>query len=132
VKTAVRFGSVVSIQRIMRIIMDLSGLSIIELKQMLARVNHDLKMNKPTIKRKSIKKAIIEDNEYIVANKIAANFTGNKALPPSDNDKLKADIAIQRDILEFINNGGNIITRKTRKKIKPLTVFGAYTAKVSL
>jgi hypothetical protein len=112
--------------------MDLSGLSIIELKQMLARVNHDLKMNKPTIKRKSIKKAIIEDNEYIVANKIAANFTGNKALPPSDNDKLKADIAIQRDILEFINNGGNIKTRLTRKKIKPLTVYGAYTAKVSL
>ena len=88
---------------------------------MLARVNHDLKLNKPNIKRKPKVAAIVE-NEFLIANDIAKRFTGNKALPPSDNDKLKADIAIQHDILDFINNGGRIITRKTRKKIKPLSI----------
>jgi len=101
--------------------MDLAGLSIIELKQLLARVNHDLKMNKPTIKRQK-KIAVITESDALLCNKIAANYTGNKALPPSDNDKLNADIAIQTDILNYLNNGGHIITRKSRKKIKPLSV----------
>lgn len=101
--------------------MDLSGLSIIELKQMLARVNHDLKMNKPTIKRiKQEKKPVL--SEAAICNEYALKYTGNKALPPSDNDKLKADIAIQTDILDYLQNGGTIITRKTRKKIKPLNI----------
>ena len=46
------------------------------------------------------------ESEGIICNKIAANFTGTKAVNPSDNDKLRADIQIQKDILEFINNGG--------------------------
>ena len=101
--------------------MDISSLSITELKQMLARVNHDLKLNKPTIKR--IKKAaIISESEGIICNRIAAVYTGNKAVAPSDNNKLKADIAIQSDILDYLNNGGMIITRKTRKSIKPLSI----------
>ena len=104
--------------------MNLDGLSILELKQLLSRVNHDLKMNKPTIKRTK-KAAIITESEGIICNKIAAVYTGNKALPPSNNDKLKADIAIQRDILDYLNNGGMIITRKTRKKIKPLSIKSA-------
>ena len=100
------------------IIKDINNLSIKELKQLLAQVNHDLKMNKPTIKRSErIKPAIISESEGIICNRIAAVYTGNKALPPSDNDKLKADIAIQSDILDYLNNGGMIITRKTRKKI---------------
>jgi len=105
--------------------MDLSGLSIIELKQMLARVNHDLKMNRPTMNRKARAAArvvAVAESEGVLCNKIAATYTGNKALPPSDNDKLKADIAIQSDILDYLNNGGMIITRKTRKRIKPLTI----------
>ena len=102
--------------------MDLSGLSITELKQMLARVNQDLKMNKPTIKRQK-KIAILTESEEIICNKIATNYTGNKALSPSDNDRIKQDIQIQKDILEFINNGGNIKSRVSRKKIKPLTVL---------
>jgi hypothetical protein len=101
--------------------MNIENLSIIELKQLLARVNHDLKMNKPTIKR--IKKAaIITESDAIICNKIASTFSGNKAVPPSNNDKLRADIAIQSDILDYLNNGGTIITRNTRKKIKPLSV----------
>ena len=101
--------------------MDLSGLSIIELKQMLARVNHDLKMNKPTIKRIKQEKAPVL-SEAAICNQYAIKYSGNKALSPSNNDKLKADIAIQRDILEFINNGGNIKTTQRRKRIKPLTI----------
>jgi hypothetical protein len=105
--------------------MDLSGLSITELKQMLARVNHDLKLNKPTMSRASKRAAkalspII--SEYAECNIIAQKFTGTKALSPVHNAKLKADIQIQKDILEFINNGGHIITRKSRKNIKPLSV----------
>ena len=112
--------------------MDLSSLSITELKQMLARVNHDLKLNKPTIKR--IKKAaIISESEGIICNRIAAVYTGNKQVNPSDNNRIKADIAIQKDILSFIDNGGMIKARVPRKQIKPLsTVFGTFTKRVSL
>lgn len=88
---------------------------------MLARVNHDLKLNKPTLKRiKQEKKP--ELSEAAICNEYALKYSGNKALSPSDNDKLKADIAIQHDILDYLNNGGTIITRKTRKKIKPLSI----------
>lgn len=109
--------------------MDYSGLSIIELKQLLARVNHDLKMNKPTIKR--TRKAVAPIiSEYAECNIIAQKFTGNKALPIEHNKKLIADIAIQRDILDYLNNGGRIITTKRRKSFKPFTV--SYSNKVTL
>ena len=105
--------------------MDLAGLSITELKQLLAQVNHDLKMNKPTMNRKAkaaARIATVTESEGTICNKIAANYTGNKQVNRSDNDKLKADIAIQHDILEFINNGGTIKQRIPRKRIKPLSV----------
>lgn len=101
--------------------MDLSGLSITELKQMLARVNHDLKLNKPTLSRaakKASKTAAIIDNEYITCNNIAATFTNKQYNKPVENARLLADIQIQKDILEFINNGGHIKVAKTRKKVK--------------
>lgn len=105
------------------IIKDINNLSIKELKQLLAQVNHDLKMNKPTLKRSErIKPAIISESEGIICNRIAAVYTGNKQVNPSDNDKIKADIQIQKDILAFINNGGMIKQRVSRKKIKPLTI----------
>ena len=101
--------------------MNIENLSIIELKQLLARVNHDLKLNKPTIKR--IKKEIIPVlSEGAICNNIAANFTIKQYAKPVQNGKLIADIAIQRDILDFLNNGGMIKTRVSRKKIKPLSV----------
>ena len=97
--------------------MNIENLSIIELKQLLACVNHDLKMNKPTIKR--VKKPIkVVDNEFLLCNDIAKRFTGNKQVNPVVNGKLKADIQIQKDILEFMNNGGHIITAKKRNKVK--------------
>ena len=103
------------------IIQDIQNLSIIELKQMLARVNHDLKLNKPTIKRQK-KIEIIEPTEYEIANSIAKTFTNKQYAKPVENAKLKADIAIQRDILDFLNAGNVIITKKSRKKIKPLSI----------
>jgi len=105
--------------------MDLSGLSITELKQLLARVNHDLKLNKPTMSRKAKQaaKAVAPViSEYAECNIIAQRFTNKQHNAPVHNAKLIADIQIQKDILDYLNNGGHIITRKSRKVIKPLTI----------
>jgi type II secretory pathway component PulM len=104
----------------------LSNMSLTELKQLLACVNQDLK---------SIKKAekIAADNqpsEYDICNTLSAKFNKNINIESVENAKLKADIQIQKDILEYLNNGGHIITRVNRKKIKPLTVLSYH--KVSL
>ena len=88
---------------------------------MLARVNHDLKLNKPTIKRAK-KNIVITESEGVLCNKIAATFTGKQYNKPVQNAKIIADIQIQKDILEFINNGGMIKARVPRKIIKPLTL----------
>ena len=109
--------------------MELSGLSIIELKQLLARVNHDLKMNKPTIKR------IKKDNAPVLSelaecNIIAKRFTKTVVIENIENKKIKQDIQIQKDILDYLNNGGRIITTKRRKSFKPFTV--SYSNKVTL
>ena len=101
--------------------MNIENLSIIELKQLLARVNHDLKMNKPTIKR--VKKPLkVVDNEFLLCNYIAKRFTVNKQVNQVINGKLKADIQIQKDILEYIHNGGMIIERKPRKSVKSFSL----------
>ena len=102
--------------------MDYSNLSIIELKQLLARVNHDLKLNKPTIKRIKQEKAPVL-SEGAECNIIAERFSGNKALPIVHNKKLIQDIAIQRDILDYLNNGGHIITKRARKSPRALSVL---------
>jgi len=92
--------------------MDIKNLSIIELKQLLSRVNQDIS----SIKRKekaAAKKAAIMDNEYIVANNIAKAFTGKQYDKPVTNKRIIQDIAIQHDILDYLNNGGRIITTKS-------------------
>lgn len=101
--------------------MDIKALSIIELKQLLSRVNQDIKSIKKAEKRAANIKALTEpDNEYIICNNIAANFTGKQYPAPIQNRRIIEDIAIQRDILDYLNNGGHIITRKSRKRIKAL------------
>jgi hypothetical protein len=112
--------------------MDLSGLSIIELKQMLARVNHDLKMNKPTMSRKakSAAKSAAVLSELAECNIIAQRFTGKQYPAPIQNRRLIEDIAIQQDILDYLNNGGHIITKRARKSHKALSVVSYH--KVSL
>ena len=71
-----------------RSIMNISGLSIKELKELLSKVESDL--------------AHI-DNEHQICNNIAKSFSG-KQYVVEYNKKLKADIQIQLDILEFCNN----------------------------
>lgn len=100
----------------------LSNMSIAELKQMLACVNQDIK----SVKRKenAAKKAAVNNtvSELAECNIIAKRFTGNKAVAVEHNVKIKQDIAIQQDILAFLNNGGRIITTKRRKVAKPFTM----------
>lgn len=100
----------------------LSNMSITELKQLLSCVNQDLK---------SIKKAekIAADNvpsEYSICNDIAKRFTNKQYNKPVENAKLKADIQIQKDILDFLHSGNHIIChipRKSKKSSnKPFTV----------
>jgi hypothetical protein len=104
----------------------LSNMSLTELKQLLSCVNQDLK---------SIKKAekIAAENvpsEYDICNDIAKRFTNKQYPKPVENAKLKADIQIQRDILDYLNSGNRIITKVSRKRIKPLSVISYH--KVSL
>jgi uncharacterized protein (DUF4415 family) len=100
----------------------LSNMSMAELKQMLACVNQDIK----SIKRQNnaAKKAAVNNavSELAECNIIAQRFTGNKAIVPEQNVKIKQDIQIQKDILDFLNNGGRIITSKRRKVAKPFTM----------
>ena len=73
---------------------NINALSISELKSLLSRVESDL--------------ADI-DNEHKICNNIAKSFTGQSLYAKSEyNKKLKMDIQIQLDILEFMNNGGII------------------------
>ena len=98
--------------------MNIENLSITELKQLLSRVNQDI----TSIKRaeRAAKKVAVNNtvSELAECNIIAKRFTGNKQVNPVQNAKLIADIQIQKDILDFLNNGGRIITAKTRNKVK--------------
>lgn len=74
--------------------MNINALSIKELKALLSKVESEL--------------ASI-DSEAAICNKIAKSFTGQSLFAKSEyNKKLKADIQIQLDILDFMNNGGKI------------------------
>ena len=72
--------------------MNITALSLSELKALLSKVEADL--------------ADI-DNEHKICNNIAKSFTG-KQYNIEYNRKLKADIQIQLDILAFMDNGGKI------------------------
>ena len=101
----------------------LSSMSLSELKQLLSCVNQDIKSIKRKERAANKSAAINAISELAECNIISQRFTGNKAIIPVQNAKLKADIQIQKDILDFLDNGGHIITRVSRKKIKPLSVF---------
>jgi hypothetical protein len=101
----------------------LSNMSIAELKQLLSCVNQDLK----SIKKAEKIAAEYVPSEYDIANDIAKRFTNKQYPKPVENAKLKADIQIQKDILEFLNSGNHIIChipRKSRKSSnKPFAVL---------
>ena len=74
--------------------MNISSLSIKELRALLSKVESDL--------------ANI-DSEAAICNNIAKSFTGQSLYAKSEyNKKIKADIQIQLDILAFMDNGGKI------------------------
>jgi hypothetical protein len=102
--------------------MDIKSLSIIELKQLLSRVNQDITSIKRAERR--AKKMQINNtvSELAECNIIAQRFTGKIIPAPIQNAKLIADIQIQKDILDYLNNGGRIITAKRRKSSKAFTV----------
>ena len=106
----------------------LSNMSIAELKQLLSCVNQDLK----SIKKAEKIAAEYVPSEYDICNDIAKRFTNKQYAKPVENRRIKEDIQIQKDILDFLNSNNNnhIITRVNRKKIKPLTVLSYH--KVSL
>jgi hypothetical protein len=72
--------------------MNINALSLSELRVLLAKVESELNHI---------------DSEGAICNNIAKSFTG-KTYTIEYNKKLKADIQIQLDILEFMNNGGHI------------------------
>ena len=89
---------------------NINALSIAELKSLLSKVESDL--------------ADI-DNEHKICNNIAKSFSGQSLFAKSEyNKKLKADIQIQLDILDFMNNGGiitfcdNNATKMTKKNVR--------------
>ena len=98
--------------------MDINQLSIIELKQLLSRVNQDITSIKRAERR--AKKIAVNNtvSELAECNIIAKRFTKTVIIENIENKKIKQDIQIQKDILEFLNNGGRIITAKTRNKVK--------------
>ena len=104
----------------------LSNMSLTELKQLLSCVNQDIK----SIKKAEKIAAEYVPSEYDICNDIAKRFTNKQYPKPVENAKLKADIQIQKDILDYLNNGGHIITRVNRKKIKPLTVLSYSNRKI--
>ena len=102
--------------------MDINQLSIIELKQLLSRVNQDINNIKRAERRAKKIAANNTVSELAECNIIAKRFTGKIIPAPIQNAKLIADIQIQKDILDFLNNGGRIITAKRRKSTKAFTV----------
>ena len=100
----------------------LSNMSLTELKQLLSRVNQDLK----SIKKAEKIAADTQPSEYDICNNIAKRFTNKQYDKPIENKKIKQDIQIQRDILDYLNSGNHIITARPRKSRKysnkPFTV----------
>jgi len=99
----------------------LSNMSIAELKQLLSCVNQDLK----SIKKREKIAADNQPSEYDIANSIAKTFTNKQYPAPIENRRIKEDIAIQRDILDYLNNGGRIITAKPSNKLNSKALKGA-------
>jgi len=99
----------------------LSKMSITELKQLLSCVNQDIK----SIKRAEKIAADNQPSEYDIANSIAKTFTNKQYPAPIENRRIKEDIQIQRDILDYLNNGGHIITAKPSNKLTSKSLRGA-------
>ena len=92
----------------------LSNMSLTELKQLLSCINQDIK----SIKKAEKIAADNEPSEYDICNSIAKRFTNKQYDKPIENRKIKEDIQIQKDILDYLNSGNHIITARPRKSRK--------------
>jgi hypothetical protein len=112
----------------------LSNMSIAELKQLLSCVNQDITSIKRAERRANKVTVNNAISELAECNIIAQRFTGNVVIENVVNKKIKQDIQIQQDILDYLNNGGRIITHTARgnkrKPVAPLTI--ALSNKVSI
>jgi hypothetical protein len=104
----------------------LSNMTLTELKQLLSCVNQDLK----NIKKAEKIAAEYVPSEYDICNDIAKRFTNKQYNKPVENAKLKADIQIQQDILDFLNSGNHIITARPRKSRKFTSVVSYSNRKI--
>ena len=94
---------------------NINALSISELKSLLSKVESDL--------------ANI-DSEAAICNNIAKSFTGQSLYAKSEyNKKLKPDIQIELDILDFMNNGGIIRFSDNSGKLNSKSLRGAKAGK---
>ena len=91
----------------------LSNMSITELKQLLSCVNQDIK----SIKRRenALKKINNDISEYHICNDYSAKFSKTVIIENITNKKIKQDIQIQKDILDYLASGKHIICAKQRK-----------------
>jgi hypothetical protein len=100
----------------------LSNMSLTELKQLLSCVNQDIK----SIKKAEKIAAEYVPTEFEICNNIAKRFTKTVIIENIENKKIKQDIQIQKDILDYLNSGNHIITARPRKSrkysTKPFTV----------
>ena len=100
----------------------LSNMSLSELKQLLSCINQDIK----SIKKAEKIAAEYVPTEFEICNDIAKRFTNKQYDKPIENKKIKQDIQIQKDILDYLNSGNHIITARPRKSRKysnkPFTV----------
>jgi hypothetical protein len=105
----------------------LSNMSIAELKQLLACVNQDLK----SIKRAEKIAANNVPSEYAICNDIAKRFTNKQYDRPVENRRIKLDIQIQQDILDYLNNGKHIICHIPRgSKKRPIKALSVLSTKI--
>ena len=68
------------------------------------------------------------DNEHYIANDISKLFSGN-VRPVEYHRRLKADIQIQLDILEFLQDGGTIQFSDHSGRLNSKAVRGAKAGK---
>lgn len=95
--------------------MNLEAFSLSELKALLAKVDADI---------------AAADSEAAICNDIAKRFTGLSTYSKSDyNKKLKMDIQIQLDILDFINSGNTIKIIGGNGRLNSKAVRGAKAGK---
>ena len=104
----------------------LSNMSLTELKQLLSCVNQDLK----SIKKAEKIAAEYVPTEFEICNDIAKRFTNKQYDKPIENKKIKQDIQIQQDILDFLNSGNRIITARPRKSRKFTNVVSYSNRKI--